>query len=43
MAFYVKVIYLNLVSCKVRHSRADTLGHIVTSLTPPKDTEKEIN
>jgi hypothetical protein len=48
MAFYVNVIYLNLVSCMVQHSRADTLGQRVAnvpcglSLTKPQDTEKEI-
>jgi hypothetical protein len=47
-AFYVSVIYLNLMSCKVHHSRAATLCQIVAniprglSLTPPQDIEKEI-
>jgi hypothetical protein len=48
MSDYVSVIYLNLMSCKVHHSRAGTLRQIAAniprglSLTPPQNIEKEI-
>jgi hypothetical protein len=48
MAFYMNIIFLNLMSCKVHHSGAGKLGQIVAnvphglSLTPPQGIEKEI-
>jgi hypothetical protein len=48
VAFYVNVIHLNLMNCKVHHSEAGTLGQVVAnitygfSLTPPQNIENEI-
>jgi hypothetical protein len=47
VAFYVNVIYLNLMSCKVHHlsPTAGTLGQVVanigSNLTPPPEIKKK--